>query len=182
MNRFRFVLTLGVVAFLTGNAVAAEKYNIDKVHSSVGFAVRHNMVSMVKGSFTDYMGEIMLDPSDITKSSVTVTIKTASINTANKGRDNHLRSPDFFDAPTYPEITFKSTRIEKKNTGWVAHGSFTMHGVTKEIALPFTLTGPIMDGRGKLIGIESSTTINRQDYGVKWSRILDAGGVAVAMR
>lgn len=109
-----------------------------------------------------------------------VTIKTASISTDNEGRDNHLKSPDFFDAANNPEVTFKSSRIEKKGDGYIAHGILTLRGVSKEIALPFTLGGPMAGQRGKVLGVDASTTINRQDYGVKWSRTLDAGGLAVS--
>lgn len=177
MKWFKYALSAAAVLCLANGAAAADKYMIDKVHSNLGFSVKHNMVSTVRGNFTDFTGEIMLDAMDMTKSTVMVTIKTASISTGAEGRDNHLKSPDFFDAATYPEITFKSTRIEKKSDGWVAHGMFTMHGVTKEIALPFNFNGPFTGGRGKLIGVDASTMINRQDYGVKWSRVLDFGVV-----
>ena len=180
MKLLNYALVLATTACIAGNALAADKFVIDKVHSSIGFSVKHLMVSTVRGNFTDFMGEIMLDSADMTKSSVMVTIKTASINTDNEGRDNHLKSPDFFDAANNPEITFKSSRIEKKGDGYVAYGMFMMHGVSKEIALPFTLGGPMAGQRGKVLGVDASTTINRQDYGVKWSRTLDAGGVAVS--
>jgi polyisoprenoid-binding protein YceI len=175
----KYLLTLAVSVGLTGNAMAVEKYAIDRVHSNVGFAVKHLMVSTVRGHFTDFSGEIMLDPADITKSSVTVTIKTASIDTENEQRNNHLRSADFFDAVTYPEITFTSSRIEKQGDGYVAHGTLTMRGVSKEVALPFTLTGPMQGMRGKVLGVDATMTLNRQDYGIAYNRTLDTGGVVV---
>ena len=98
MRLFEFVLALALMTGLTGSTMAADKYVIDKVHSSITFSVKHMMISTVKGGFDDFPGEIMLDENDITKSSVMVTIQTASINTANEGRDKHLKSPDFFDA------------------------------------------------------------------------------------
>ena len=180
MRVFKFMLALALMAGLTGSAVAADKYVVDKVHSSVAFSVKHNMVTTVKGEFREFAGEIMLDEMDPTKSSVMVTIQTASINTGNEGRDKHLRSADFFDAENNTEITFKSSRIEKQGMGYVAHGTLTMRGVSKEIALPFELTGPINPGRGKLIGVSAALTINRKDYGINWHRVLDIGGVAVS--
>ncbi|HCQ00844.1 MAG TPA: polyisoprenoid-binding protein, partial [Candidatus Latescibacteria bacterium] len=98
MRLFKFVLVLALMTGLTGSTMAADKYVIDKVHSSIAFSVKHMMISTVKGGFDDFSGEIMLDENDITKSSVMVTIQTASINTGNEGRDKHLKSPDFFDA------------------------------------------------------------------------------------
>lgn len=179
MKIVKFMLALALAVGLTGSVLAADKYVIDRSHSSVGFSVRHMMVSNVKGQFDAFSGEIMLDEQDMSKSSVMVTIKTASINTANSGRDDHLRSPDFFDAENNEEITFKSTRVEKKGMGYVAHGTLTLRGVSKEIALPFELAGPVDPGRGKMIGVAAAMTINRKDFNVNWNRTLDIG-VAVS--
>ncbi len=154
MKLLNFALAIATTACIAGNAVAADKYVIDKVHSNIGFSVKHLMVSTVRGNFTDFMGEIMLDPMDMTKSSVMVTIKTASISTDNEGRDNHLKSPDFFDVANNPKVTFKSSRIEKKGDAYVAHGMLTLRGVSKEVALPFTLGGPLPGQRGKVLGVE----------------------------
>jgi polyisoprenoid-binding protein YceI len=172
-------LSLAILA-AAGSAFAADEYKIDPVHSSVGFAVKHMVVNTVHGRFTDLNGTILYDDKDPAKSAVNVTIKTASINTDNSGRDNDLRSANFLDAEKFPEITFKSSSVEKKGNGFVAHGTLTIRGVSKDVDLPFALNGPIDTGRGKLLGAEAGLTINRQDYGVAWSRSLAGGELIVA--
>ena len=172
------VLTLVLAPALWADTAA---YKLDPPHSSVGFAVRHLTVSTVRGQFTEFTGDFNVDEKDLTKSSFEVHIKTASINTQNDRRDNHLRSADFFDAANNPEIIFKSKRIEKKGDGYVAVGDLTIRGVTHEVALPFTLVGPIKGPDGlPRFGVEAGTTINRQDYGVSWNRTLDGGGLFVS--
>jgi polyisoprenoid-binding protein YceI len=183
--RFRTSLTafaaLTALAALSATGMAADKYSADPSHSSVGFAVKHMVVSKVKGYFNDYTVDIVYDDKDITKSSVEVAIKTASIDTKQTKRDDHLRSPDFFDAAKFPEITFKSKRIEKSGEGYVAVGDLTMRGVTKEITLPFTFAGVVTDPYGNTrLGLSGGTKINRQDYGVSWSKSLDNGGLVVS--
>jgi polyisoprenoid-binding protein YceI len=173
---FISVFVLGLMAV---NGVAQEKYDIDASHSNVNFTVRHMVVSKVSGGFKEFSGAILYDEKDISKSSVNVTIKTASVNTQNERRDTHLRSADFFDAENNPDITFVSKKIEKRNDGHVAIGDFTMRGVTKEIELPFTILGKQKTQRGTVMGIEAKTTLNRFDYGVKWDRALDDGGLVV---
>ena len=160
-------LTLGLL--LARGAAAADVYEADKAHSQIGFAVSHMMISKVRGSFGDFQLDLLVDTADLAKSSVKATIQTASINTANAKRDEHLSSPDFFDVAKFPTITFTSKKIEKRGSQWVAVGDYTMHGVTKTIELPFTLSGPIQDPWGKTrIGLEATVTINRQDYGVAY--------------
>ena len=127
------------VLLLTGTGFA-ETYSIDAVHSSVGFGVRH-IVSRVSGGFTDFSGTIMYNPDHPEKSSVEVTIKVASINTNSGRRDNHLRSPDFFDAEKYPEIMFKSTAAKKQGDKLMVTGDLTMHGVTKSVVVPVEVLG-----------------------------------------
>ena len=183
--RFKtFFSAAAVLVALAGSAAtssAADKYTVDPTHSSIGFAVRHMVVSKVKGYFNEYTATILYDDKDITKSSAEVTIKTASIDTRDAKRDEHLRTPDFFDAAKYPEIAFKSKRIEKSGEGFVAVGDLTMRGVTKEIQLPFTFAGVVTDPWGNTrLGLSASTKLNRQDYGVSWSKSLDSGGLVVA--
>ncbi len=179
MNR----LLLGFVALVMVAAPvlgAAETYTIDPVHSSVDFTVRYMMLSNVRGSFNTFEGTIVYDPEDITKSSVNVTIKVASIDTANEKRDEHLRNPDFFDAATYPDITFKSAQVVRKGDGYVATGKLTMRGVAKTVNIPFEILGKMKDMQGKTrLGVQGRVKLNRMDYGVSWSRALDAGGVVV---
>lgn len=173
-------LRLLAVLAVCGSAWAADEYKIDPVHSRVGFAVKHMVVNTVHGRFTDYSGTILFDDKDPSKSSVTVTIKTASINTDVAPRDNDLRSANFLDAEKFPEISFKSKSVEKTGNGFVAHGTLTMHGVAKDVDLPFTVNGVVDTGRGKLLGAEAGLTINRQDYGVAWSKSLAGGELIVA--
>lgn len=172
-------LALATLAIVPA-AHAQDVYTIDPVHSSVGFKVKHMMVSDVRGSFASFSGAVNLDPKSIEASSVEVTIETASISTHNEKRDGHLKSPDFFDAEKFPTITFKSKKITKKGDGWVAVGDLTMRGVTKEIELPFTLSGPVSAGPASIIGVSAAMELNRQDFGISWNKTLDAGGVVVS--
>jgi polyisoprenoid-binding protein YceI len=159
-------LLLAVVA-IAGSALAADEYKIDPNHSSVNFSVTHMMVSTVNGRFNTFEGKILYDDKDVTKSSVNVTIKTASVNTDNTSRDNDLRSAGFFDADKFPEITFQSKSVEKKGSDYVAHGTLAIKGVAKDVDLPFQLKGPVDAGKmGKVMGAHASLTVNRQDFGV----------------
>src|SRR5918998_1466676 len=129
---------------------ATTKYEIDTAHSNVGFSIPiMGGLSHVRGKFTDFSVTIVYDDKDVTKSSVKAVIKAASIDTGIERRDAHLRNADFFDVEKFPEITFQSTRVEKKGKDFVAHGTFTMHGVSKEIALPFTINGVNKGADGK---------------------------------
>jgi polyisoprenoid-binding protein YceI len=138
------------------------------------------VVNTVHGRFGEYSGSITYDDKDITKSSVNVTIKTASINTDNAQRDGHLKSPDFLDAAKFPEITFVSKSISKSGDGFIAHGALTIRGVSKDVDLPFKLKGPVSAMGSQILGAEATLTINRQDYGVSWSKALDNGGMVVS--
>ena len=183
--RFKTIFFAGtalvVLTALATVSTAADKYTVDPSHSSVGFVVRHMVVSKVKGFFNEYTATILYDDKDIAKSSVEVTIKTASIDTRDAKRDEHLRTPDFFDAAKYPEITFKSKRIEKSGDGFVAVGDLTMRGVTKEISITFTLAGVVTDPWGNTrLGLSGGTKLNRQDYGISWNKSLDTGGLVVS--
>lgn len=183
MNLKTLVAGVALAVVATAGVQAAETYVIDPTHSNVGFKVTHLMVSKVRGHFDTFEGTIQLDPSDVTKSSVEVSIDVASINTGNEDRDKHLRSPDFFDAETYPRITFKSTSVEKSgDSSYIATGNLTIRDTTRTVALPFEMSGPITDPWGNTrIGIEiEPVTIDRQDYGVSWSKAMDAGGVVVS--
>ena len=161
-------------------AVAADRYQIDPVHSYVGFAVRHMSVSWVKGEFKEFSGDILYDAEDISRSSVSVTIKTASLDTRNERRNNHLKSADFFHVEQFPEITFQSKRVEQRGDAYVALGDLTIRGVTKEIELPFTLAGPVTAAGGRpRLGAEAAATLNRLDFQVSWNRFLEGAGLVV---
>jgi len=141
-----------------------QKLVVESNHSTVQFSVPiSNGITRITGKFTDYTIDIDYVDKDFTKSTISTTIKVESINTGIAGRDDHLRTKDFFDVETYPHITFTSDRIEKQGEGYVAYGDFTMHGITKKIEFPFTVTG--VDGENT-IGIQSRLTINRMEYGV----------------
>jgi polyisoprenoid-binding protein YceI len=153
---------------------------IDPVHSHVGFAVRHMMVTTVRGSFTSWRGKLILDKNDLTRSSVEAEIDVNSVSTQNPDRDNHLRTGDFFDAEHHPKISFKSTRIEKKGDGYVVHGDLTLRGVTRAIALDVEYGGISKNTFNKMVaGFSATTTIRRQDFGVNFHQVLETGGVAV---
>src|SRR5712672_4365756 len=159
-------LLLAIVA-VCGSALAADEYKIDPNHSSVNFAETHMTVSTVNGRFNTFEGKILFDDKDVSKSSVSVTIKTNSINTDNTSRDNDLRSAGYFDVEKFPEITFQSKSVEKKGNDYVAHGTLTIKGVSKDVDLPFELKGPADAGKmGKVMGAHASLTVNRQDFGV----------------
>jgi len=176
MKRSVFVLSIALLA--VAGLAAAGTYTIDPVHSDVSFKVRH-LVSKTSGQFTDFDGTIVANFKDLDASSVIFTVKTASINTKNEDRDNHLRSGDFFDAETYPEITFKSSKITKSGAGTFAvTGTLTMHGVSKIVTLPVTFLGEVKGPKGGTVaGFEIETTLDRKDYGIVWNRALDAGGM-----
>jgi polyisoprenoid-binding protein YceI len=168
MRKFLAVLTLA--SALVGSAFAADEYKIDPVHSSANFAVKHMMVSTVKGRFTDVTGTISFDPQDVTKSQVKAVIKTPSITTDNGQRDGHLKSPDFFDVAKFPEMKFESTKIEKRGDQYVAIGNLTIKDVTKQVEIPFTVNAAEMGGQ-KRLGVDGSFTINRFDYHVDWDKM-----------
>ena len=168
MRKLLAVMTLA--AALVGSAFAVDDYKIDPVHSSANFAVKHLMVSTVKGRFTDVEGTISYDPQDVTKSKVTAVIKTATVTTDNAQRDGHLKSADFFDVAKYPEMKFESTKIEKRGDSYVAIGNLTIKDVTKQVEVPFTVTAGDMGGQ-KRLGVDASFTINRMDYHVDWDKM-----------
>jgi polyisoprenoid-binding protein YceI len=155
-------------------------YEVDAVHSSISFTIRHMVVSKVRGQFNSYSVTVREVPGSIAKSSVEAAIKAASIDTNNEKRDEHLRSADFFDTEKFPELTFKSKKIEKKGDKYIAHGTLTIHGVSREIELPFEIMGKIQDPYGNTrVGIEAHYKLDRKDYGLKWNRTMDKGGLVV---
>jgi len=172
------MFTIAAVLVWSTAGVAADVYEIDPVHSHASFKIRH-LVGKVTGRFDKLSGSINVDTLDMTKSSVALTIETASIDTDNDRRDNHLRSADFFDAENNPEITFKSSKIEKTGDNmYDVTGDFTMHGVTRSITIPVELLGlsPTMRGEWRA-GFEAEFDLKRSDYGLEWNRTLEAGGL-----
>jgi polyisoprenoid-binding protein YceI len=179
--RYKAILPVILASlFALGTAFSAEKYDFDLPHSYVGFSVRHLVISNVKGNFTDFSGHVMFDEDDITKSSVEVSIKMASVDTDNEKRDGHLKSADFFNVEKYPAMTFKSKKIEKAENGYVMHGELTMLGVTKEIPVHFEMLGKAKGMQGEdRAGFEGYAKLNRKDFGITWNQTMDAGGLVV---
>jgi polyisoprenoid-binding protein YceI len=173
-----------LLGMATAASAAPQTDDIDPVHSQVGFTVRH-LCSQVPGSFKQFSGTILADEKNPAASSVDVTIQTASVFTDNDQRDAHLRSPDFFAADSFPTITFKSTKVTPagKDRYQVA-GSLTMRGVTKPVVLDMEFLGQgevSLGGKsmGTKAGFDATTTLNRQDYGIRWNKTLDQGGLMV---
>jgi len=161
--------------------IPSGEYKIDLAHSVIGFAIRHYEISLVTGRFKDFTGTIRYDDADVSKSSVEFAAKIESIDTGVDARNAHLRTADFFDAAKHPEMTFKSTRVERRaQDQYVLHGDFTLKGVTKQISLPFTMTGAIKDAQGNTrFGIAAQTKIDRRDYGITWGNAMANGGLDV---
>ena len=172
------LITVLAATPLLAQAPATETWGVDKAHSEVRFKVRH-LMSNVTAGFNDFDAVINVDRAKPASSSVEFTIQATSIDTGNENRDNHLRSPDFFDVAKFPTISFKSTSVKPKSaTSFDVTGNLTMHGVTKQVVLPVTFLGFGKDPRGnEKGGFEIETTLNRKDYGIVWNRSLDEGGV-----
>jgi polyisoprenoid-binding protein YceI len=166
---------------VTKQTTTTSTWAIDAGHSYAEFGVKHLMVSTTKGRFSDIAGEITLDESDVSNSSVDVTINVASIDTHDEKRDGHLRSADFFDADNFPVITFKSTKVEANGKDRLnVTGDLTIRGVTKSIVLDTEF-----NGRGKspwgaeVIAYAAETSISRKEFGLEWNVALETGGVLV---
>jgi polyisoprenoid-binding protein YceI len=162
--------------------MAAEKWSFDLAHSSVEFTVRHLLVSKVRGRFTKWSGTLRYDDKNPAASSVEVSIDVASVDTHEPQRDAHLRSADFFEAEKHPQITFKSTRVEKKADGELAlAGDLTIRGVTRPVVLDVELGGRVKDPWGNdRAGFAAKLAIDRKDFGVSWNQTLDVGGLALS--
>ena len=185
MNDFRLVpknLAVAAALLVAPTVWAAPTYTpgtyqLDAMHSKVGFEVSHLVIATVEGRFTDFQGELVLAPK-VDQSTLNVTIKTASIDTSVPKRDDHLRSADFFDATKYPEIIFKSKKISGSLQALRVVGDFTMHGVTREVTLDAKYLGEVKDGYGNLkVAFDGKTKIKREDFGLKWSSMVEAGPV-----
>ena len=159
-------------------------YKLDVSHTRLGFSARHAMVTTVRGQFKDFSGTAHVDARTPAKSSVTVAIDPATIDTGNPDRDAHLRSADFFDVENHGEITFVSTRVERENAAtWLVTGDLTIKGLTREVTVEFEQTGSARDPFGNLrVGFEGSTAINRKDWGLTWNAALETVGVLVSDR
>jgi len=181
MNRL-LSAALGLTLVASG-ASAETTWKLDNAHSAVKFSVTHMVIAEVPGNFREFdVTFTQKGSTDFAGSSLAATIKTASINTDNEGRDKHLRSDDFFNAEKFPAITFKSTSFEKTGTDtYIIKGELTIRDVTKPVVLTGRYTGTVKDPWGNTkIGFKATTAINRFDYGLKWNKALEAGGWSLA--
>ena len=166
----------------TSQSTKPTQWQLDPAHSAAHFSVRHLMISNVRGEFSKVSGSALLNPADLAKSKVEVTIEAASINTREPQRDEHLRSADFLDVANYPALTFRSKRIEALGAdNFKLTGDLTIRSVTKEVT--FDIEGPtasVKDPWGNIrAGVSGSAKINRKDYGLVWNALTEAGGVVV---
>jgi polyisoprenoid-binding protein YceI len=158
-------------------------WNIDTAHSEVGFAVKHMMISTVRGKFTRFAADVELDPARLEAAKVTARIEAASIDTAEPKRDGHLRSPDFFDAETYPVLTFTSTRIKQTGSDLEVAGKLKIKEQEHDVVLKGEVTGPHKDPWGNTrLGFSLSGELDREQWGLGWNQALEAGGVLVGKK
>ena len=180
----KFVSAVILTAAMTLQATAATTtWQIDPAHTAAQFAVKHMMISTVRGEFKNVTGTVVWDDQDLTKSKVNVTIDTKTVNTGEEARDKDLKSDKFFDVANFPTMTFISKKVETSGVGKLkVTGDLTIRGVTKEVVLDAEgPTAPIKDPWGNTRSAVSATThVNRQDFGVKWNANLDGGGVVVS--
>ncbi|MCZ7592424.1 MAG: YceI family protein [Kiritimatiellae bacterium] len=170
------LLGAGVVA----SATFADSFKVDPMHTEIEFGVRHTGISTVKGTFNEFTGDFGYDPADLSTFRAEATIQVASVDTRVQPRDEDLRSANFFDAEKWPEITFKTTRAEENDGKVTLYGDLTIRDVTKEIALPITIYGPITDMSGETrVGFEGATKIDRRDYGITYAGTLAGGDLII---
>lgn len=156
-------------------------WTIDPLHSEIGFKVKHLVISTVSGKFNSFDGTIESEKEDFTDAKIRFSADIDSISTGNEQRDGHLKSPDFFDAPTHPKLTFESTSFARKGDDYVLEGNLTLRGVTKPITLNVEFGGVQQDMYGRTVaGFEISGKIKRLEYGLQWNAVTEAGGVVVS--
>jgi len=158
-------------------------FTLDPAHTEVSAVARHLMVSKVRGTFGEVAGVVVIGE-DPLESTVDVTIKAASIDTGHADRDGHLRSPDFLDAETYPELTFRGSRVVKHSGDeFVLAGDLTIRGVTKEVELDVQYAGVVTNPWGQqVVGFSASTELDREEFGMTWNAALETGGVLVGRK
>jgi polyisoprenoid-binding protein YceI len=161
--------------------MSTTRYAIDPTHSHVGFAVKHMVISTVRGRFAEFSADAEVDGDDLTSGRLTATVQTASVDTGVGDRDNHLRSADFFDAENHPTITFASTSIQRRDGNrYAVTGDLTIHGVTRPVELDVEIEGPTPDPWGnERVGVAARGRINRRDFGLTYSAALETGGLVV---
>lgn len=170
---------------MTANAAVLNgEWEFDPAHTRIGFSARHAMVATVRGAFNEIEGRFHADLEDMTKSTVEVTLKVASVDTRNGQRDDHLRSGDFFDVEKWPDITFTSTNVEEvEENAYMISGDLTIRDITRQVVIPLELIGVDTDPTGAVrAGFEGSRRINRRDFGLEWNVPLDSGGLLISER
>jgi polyisoprenoid-binding protein YceI len=175
----RFIAALPLLVASIAHADAAE-WKLDSSHTRIGFTVPHLVISSVEGRFKGATAKINLDDADLTKSEVSVEIDAASVDTDEAKRDEHLKGPDFFDAKKFPKLTFKSTKVTKNGAGYKLTGNLTIRDVTKPVTLEGTVSAPVKTPWGNQVrAAKLSGKIKRTDFGLKWNKGLETGGVLV---
>jgi len=175
------LLALAGILLLGLTAAEATTWRVDKSHSSVGFTVRHMMVSKVSGTFQKYRADVTFDPDAPASLRVHAVIDAASIDTGNRKRDEHLRSADFFDVTRFPEITFTTTAVKPEGDHYLLTGDLAMHGVTRPVTLTLEYNGTVTDPWGNVrAGFSAAGEIDRRDWGIVWNKALDRGGLTVS--
>lgn len=174
-------LKLTTLILLLSSSAFAAKFELDPSHTVVSFTAPHLMISKVKGRFDKFSGSFDFDEKTMKLDNIQVMVKTDSINTNEKDRDKHLRSPEFFDVAKFPEMTFKSTKvIYEKDKPDKVEGDLTIRGITKPVTLDIDYNGAITDAWGnRVVSFEAETKVNRKDFGMVWNKALDKGGVTV---
>jgi polyisoprenoid-binding protein YceI len=178
MKSFFRTFAVLLLLLLALPAIAADPYKIDATHSNVSFSIRH-IFSQVTGRFTKFKGIVKFDPNYPEQTSVDMAIETASINTDNERRDAHLKGADFFQADSFPAITFKSTKTYKNEKGLFMDGELSMHGVVKSITIPFEVLGTGGEPGKMVAGFASAFKVDRKDFGITWNRAIDQGGMVL---
>lgn len=163
---------------LVAGAAVAQTWKVDASHSNIGFSVPHMVVSEQEGNFKEYSITVISKTDDFNGAEVEFSAKAASINTANEKRDGHLASADFFDAAKYPEVSFKG-KLVKENGKYLLKGDFTMKGVTKAVTFDVTYGGTVKAWGKDVAGFKINGKVNRQDYGLTWSKTIETGGLVV---
>ena len=175
-------MTTNTVTTLPALSELSGSYTLDPAHTRIGFVARHAMVTKVRGSFGTFQGAAVVDGADLSRSTVSLTIEAASIDTGNEQRDGHLRSNDFLAMDQFPQVTFTSTAVRQTGPDTIEiTGDLTVRGITRSVTVPFSFEGAAVDPFGnERIGFEGATTISRQDFGISWNAPLEAGGVLVS--
>ncbi len=178
MNNVKKAAWIAAMA-LASSPLAAETFHIDPQHSSVSFRVTHMMISKVNGNFDRFSGTVDYEKDKPASWKTQAEIDAASVDTRVEARDNHLRSPDFFDVQKYPKILFKSVSAQVKDGKTTMLGDLTIHGVTKRVALDLAVNGMLKSPQGQRLGATASGKISRKDFGLLWNKALESGGVVV---